>query len=534
MTDLQTKVSAVVVYPDRARITRRGSVALEPGSHRLALTGLPASLDPASVRAMARGTAHARLVGVSTRREHHVETPVEKVRGLEKEIEALQDDVAVLDDRMQLLQEERNALRGLANRSEVYARGLAFGKIDASEQMALFEKVREQVKAINGELQEVAHERRDLERKLQKLQRDLNELRGARRRDRYAAFVELEVTQEGELTVDLTYVVSGASWTPLYDLRLMEDKEPSLLEVGYLAEVHQSTGEPWEDVQLTLSTARPALAQTVPELDTWYLSVVSTAPGQPILGYMERAAAPSAKVELTRRDQMRVREEDAEAEAEPVEVDATVAQVAQSGAAVTYKVPDTVSIPDGGEPRKVVVARISLQPKLDYTTAPKLVEAVYRHAVITNQSPYTLLPGKAHLFTGDEYIGRVALELTAPGGELELYLGVDDRVRVERTLTLREVDKKLLRDRIQRSYGYEIVVENLRKSEVQVTVRDQIPVPKNEALKVKLESAVPDPSEQTRLGILKWELTLPPGEKETLRFGFSVEHVRGWDVVGLP
>ncbi len=90
MTELQTTIVAVSVYPDRARVTRSGTVTLEPGNHRLEVSELPLKLDAASVRASARGTARARLFGVDVRRDFYVETPAERVRELEKQTEGIQ------------------------------------------------------------------------------------------------------------------------------------------------------------------------------------------------------------------------------------------------------------------------------------------------------------------------------------------------------------------------------------------------------------------------------------------------------------
>jgi len=201
---------------------------------------------------------------------------------------------------------------------------------------------------------------------------------------------------------------------------------------------------------------------------------------------------------------------------------------------VTYHVPSTVAIPTDGAPHKVTVARFELMPALDYVSAPKLVETAYRRAKVTNDSPYTLLPGQANLFAGDEFIGATRLELVAPQGEIELYLGADDRVRVERELKRREVDKRFIGDRRLLRYGYEITLENLLPTEAKVTLHDQIPVSRHEDVKVKLESAEPKPAEQTELNLLDWALTLAPGEKRVVRFDFTVEHPRGMSVVGLP
>lgn len=532
MIDVATTVTAVTVYPDRARVARRGAVSLEAGAHRLAVLELPLVLDPASVRATASATAPARLLGLEVRREFFENTPVAQVRELEEQLEALQDELVSLETEHALLKEHRAAVQGLAGATEIYARGLAYGKTTAAEQLTLLDDLQERAADLDEALLEVVVQRRDLKRRIDKAQGELKQLQGARGRERYSAVVEVELAQAGELTLELFYVVSRAGWTPLYDLRLLEaEGQPPALEVGYLAQVTQQTGEDWADAGLTLSTARPALSETLPELNPWYIAQLMPPPA-PVSGarMMKRAAMPAAAT---------VDFADAEAKEEFAPQSMLAAQVVtatveSSGAAVTYKVPGAVSIPADGAPHKVTVALFSLEPELDYVTAPKLAEAVYRRAAVQNDSPYTLLAGKANLFAGEEFIGATALELVAPGGEFELYLGVDDRIKVARELKRRDVDKKFIGDRRRLRYAYEIELANWLPAPAKITLHDQIPVSRNEQIKVKLESAEPKPAEETELGLLKWELTLASREERTLRFDFSVEHPRDMQVTGLP
>ncbi|MCP4544296.1 MAG: mucoidy inhibitor MuiA family protein [Chloroflexi bacterium] len=535
MTELQTGITAVAVYADRARITRSGIMTLEPGNHRLEVSELPLKLDVASVRASARGTARARLFGVDVRRDFYVETPAERVRELEKQIESLEDERRGLDSQTELFQKEHATLGDLTGQTEIYARGLAYGKIDVEAQMALLDGLRARTEELDAALLGFAICRRDLERRLKKLKNELGQLRGARGRERYTAVVEVEVTQAGDLTIELTYVVSGAGWHPLYDIRLIKaaDRPTETLEVGYLAQVTQRTGENWSDVALTLSTARPALAETLPELDPWYVRPVVAPKPQQRARRMAKMAAPAPALTIADTGaSFGLAESEAEKTDAPAEI--VLATVETSGTAVTYQVPGTTIIPADGAPHKVAVASFELDPELDYVTAPKLVEATYRRAKVANESAYTLLPGPANLFDGDEFIGTTELELTAPNGELELYLGTDDRVRVERELKRREVDKKLLGDRRRLRYGYEIVLENLLPNETQVLLQDQIPVPRHEDIKVKLEFAEPKPAERTELNLLEWTLTLEPGTKQSVRFDFTVEHPREMRLLGLP
>jgi uncharacterized protein (TIGR02231 family) len=192
-------------------------------------------------------------------------------------------------------------------------------------------------------------------------------------------------------------------------------------------------------------------------------------------------------------------------------------------------------VPGNDEPRKVTVATLRMQPVITYVTAPKLEEVAYRRAEIKNESQYSLLPGPMQLFDGDDYLGATRLgEFVAPGQVFELALGADERVRVERELKAREVDKaSLLGDRRRLRYAYEIEVENLTAAPQTVYVRDQLPVPRDEQIKVRLESIEPRPAEQTELNLLEWKLTLDKGARKQVRFDFVVEHPRAMDVIGL-
>ncbi len=228
-------------------------------------------------------------------------------------------------------------------------------------QLAFFEALRQSTARLDDENLSLQVHKRTLERRIQQLKQQLDQLHSARPRERYSALVEIEVSQPGELTVELSYVITGAGWTPLYDLRLSEAAEKPVLEVGYLAQVSQQSGEAWQDVSLTLSTARPALASRLPELEPWYIEPVRALPLDEVPMQRTRAkktlaaAAPMAM---------------ALDAVERASVEEARATVEQAGAAVTYLVPGKVTIPPDGAQHKVVVARYLLSPQLDYVTAP--------------------------------------------------------------------------------------------------------------------------------------------------------------------
>jgi uncharacterized protein (TIGR02231 family) len=491
------------------------------------------ALQPDSLRASGRGTAKAKMLGLSARIENYLDTPAGAARELEAKIQAAEDADADLAARAAVLEKEQKALDGLAAQSEVFARGLALRNRSTADQGAVYDFITGRGSALQAELLALARQRRDLAKELDRLRRELQQLQAARPRQRYVATVEVDVISAGELEIELTYVVHPARWQPLYDLRLQEAD----LEITYLAEVSQSTGEDWEGVELTLSTARPALALVIPELDPWYVAPLRPAPvpaPAPQAAAVRAGEGPMALRSAKKSRRLSEPGEEIEEEtAADLFLEAPSAEVSESGAALTYRIPGRADVPGDGTARKVTVAGFHLRPELDAVTAPRREPVCYRRARVRNESPYTLLPGRVQLFEGEDYLGATQIKLTAPGQEIELALGADERLRVERKLAAREVDKTFLGDRRRIRYAYTIEVENLRDAPQTILVRDQLPVSRHEQIKVRLDSAEPKPDKHTDLNQLEWKLTLDPRAKQTVRFAFSVEAPRAMDVVGL-
>lgn len=216
-----------------------------------------------------------------------------------------------------------------------------------------------------------------------------------------------------------------------------------------------------------------------------------------------------------------------------VEAEMVAADVQAEGTAVTFAAPGSTDIPNDGSPHKTVLQQIRLEPKLDYLTIPKYNDTAFRRATVEYNQSGPLLPGSASLFVGAEYIGQTHIDFTAQGDEVELLLGVEDGITVERKLARRDVDKKLLRDQRELRYGYTIEVKNLLLTEATVVVKDHIPVSRHEQIKVKLDVVRPQPAEQTELNLLEWRLSLPSKGQQTIQYEYVVDHPRSLQVMGL-
>ncbi|WIY07093.1 DUF4139 domain-containing protein [Amycolatopsis mongoliensis] len=516
MPTVEAPIAAVTVYPQQARITRRGKAPLD-GGPRLTFAGLPLSLDPGSVRVT--GTGPALIAGVDVRTERHASPADAALRAL---VEQRRADQATLDGVVDDEAAEAmkvDLLTSLAKRSGgSFAKALAAGTAEPS-------RVAEVTDALSSRLASALKARRVLSDRITRLREDLAALdrriesHSARsEEDSTSVVVELEISDpSGSAELEMSYVVPGASWEPGYDIRV-RGTEVSVTSYGL---VSQHTGEDWPECELALSTARPAVSVVVPELSPWYLDRVHPVPVAPAAayggsgggipegartrGFAALAAAPMAP---------------------------KFASVEQGTTAVTYRPSRPVAVPSGAQGHRTTLAQLSLTAVLGYVTAPVLAEEAYLRATVVNSSSSALRPGRASVFHDAEFVGTTVLEPWAPGEELELALGVDDRIRVERELVRRTASKATLSGQKRREAEYRISVGNHGPREAVVTVLDQAPVSRDDTITVKDVKTSPEPVETSALGEFTWKLTLAAGETGVVTLSYRVDVAKGVELSG--
>ena len=268
---VEIAIKDVTVYPDRARVSGLGSCELVAGRHRLIVPDLPLTMDTNSIRVRGSGTAVVRLLGVEVTRQFFEASPAEAVRELEAQIEEVKDSLRVLEDQKTGWQAHETYLNGIRQATAEFAKGLSRGKTTVAEQQQVIAFLQEQDEAMRTAVRQLDQEQRTLMRRLQKLQAELKQIQSTKPPQQYQAQIEVEVVSDGRFQPEVSYVVNQAGWQPLYDIRLVEENGRTSLEIHYLAQIIQRTGQAWQQVNLAVSTARPALNQKLPEIHPWFI-----------------------------------------------------------------------------------------------------------------------------------------------------------------------------------------------------------------------------------------------------------------------
>ena len=292
MTDLVAPIKEVTVYADRALITRAGSLHLAAGEHELRVNDLPSFLRE-SLRASGQGPRGARILDVDINTAFYSHPPESELLALQTACDLLQQRVDIIRARQEALNDRRQWLRALGEHSREFAKGLASGQMKPQECVDFFAFTANQALANAEAEQDLGTQLKQIREELAAKQRELASKEGFGLPDRLAAVVTVEMPEEGEFTLEVSYLVTQASWHPQYDARVTmdEDGNRGKVELTYTGQVQQSTGEDWKQVSLALSTARPSQATVLPELQPRYLNVYTP----PVLRAMMpmAAAAPS-------------------------------------------------------------------------------------------------------------------------------------------------------------------------------------------------------------------------------------------------
>ena len=268
---LASSIGAVTVYQDRAVVTRSASSELPAGEHELVLEKLPATLQDNSLQVSAKSTGQATLLDVKVRDAYQVDTANERVKQLEDQVRKIQGQQAALDDEAAVLDNQRELVAMMQRGATEPAKD---GPRPTLEDLKAIQALSADTlnRTLAG-LRRVAEQREDLDRQLTAAQGELGQLQGQLNRRTKTVTLRVNLARAGKLDLNVSYAVAGARWTPAYDARLRPADRS--VDLGYFGVIRQNTGEDWNNVKLTLSTARPSLGGGAPKLNPWIIDVAA-------------------------------------------------------------------------------------------------------------------------------------------------------------------------------------------------------------------------------------------------------------------
>jgi uncharacterized protein (TIGR02231 family) len=193
---IDSRITAVTVYGDRAVITRTASSELAAGEHALVFENLPTALLDQSIQASARGVP-ATILDVRTQNIFVEATANDQVKALEDQLKSLQKQRRVLDDRVKILEEQRGFVQRMLQASTAPVTGAGAARATLDEWQRVLAYADESLGKIATEQQAIDTQREELQAKETVFNRRVN-LKPGEKRD---FSLKLSVEHPGEIAV---------------------------------------------------------------------------------------------------------------------------------------------------------------------------------------------------------------------------------------------------------------------------------------------------------------------------------------------
>lgn len=553
--EVKSALTGVTVFPSGAEVVREAELELKQGDHVIVVRDLPERLVDSSLRI--EGEADGGLeIGAVDSKKLFIETgtgagmlsETEREK-LEKEIETLQDEKALLAARTEAARTQRRLMERLTDLPATQPPAVRLAEGDAARYSdeswgRLFDLIGARMGVADELINKLGAEMREKDKEIEKVQKHLDEEPPKQElRTEVRVAVNAKAGLKGKLK--LKYQVQEASWRPFYDARLATGGkgQATQLRLERRAGIRQWSGEDWTDVKLALSTTSPQKGAEVPVLEPDEVDLAPLEPPAPkplAMPQMKSFSAARRAMAPTEQDAAGVMAEAAPeaAMAPPPPAPATeaAAAVQQFAFQAVFDIPGVVSVPTTGDEKKVAVSTDAITPKLKLQTVPKLNDNAYLYAEFEHDTKAVpLLPGEVALYRDGTYTGTGSLPHVIAGGDkFALGFGADEAVKVKHFEVKRQKGETGLITTSQvdeRRYGIEVT--NLHDMPVDMVVIDQIPYSVNEQVVVKLLPTATKPSRENveeRRGILAWDFPLKAGEKRTLNLDYTIAWPAGRDI----
>ncbi|WP_341906918.1 DUF4139 domain-containing protein [Fluviicola taffensis] len=529
---IKSSISEVTVYTNGAQIYRKANFNVKPGITELIIEGVSPNIDPKSLQVKAFGN----VVLIDSKYQIYYPEPEKpKLEGLplkiRKDINLLQDsinnqlfDIKEIQDEIDVLNTSKTILsnngairgQGKVNDSiQLLKQAMEYYQLKMNEINKKLQVLNKRMKAKNGALTDMNNRMSDL----QNYQSSNTPKVPTGPIHRIIVTLQSKEFVAGRLAI--SYLASGASWVPSYDIR--SEITSGKVNLAYKANIQQNTGESWNDVQLTLSTNDPYQNKIKPDLHPWYVDYYNFGAINGRMNSYGLTAAPSVQYEKK-----------ALADSESMEIEGETAAnfttVINRVLSAEYKIDLPYTIESNDESHLVLVRNLDLTANYRYYTVPKIDPGVFLVAEVLKLEDLQLVPATANIFFDGTYIGETYIDPTAMNDTLKLSLGKDPNIVAKRILLKKDYKEKVVGNDIERTYAYEISIKNLKANTIELVIEDQIPVTSNGEIVIEAINTDKANYDKTT-GKLTWTVNLKTKAADKFTYSFKIKYPKDRNVI---
>jgi uncharacterized protein (TIGR02231 family) len=469
---------AVTLFPNSARITdviRISPQTIGKGSFKAVVT-LPSQAMPDSLTARLDPSLSLKIEDQSWHQINRQDAG--QIADLQKKLQqtktqriAVVSTIQSLDARLKFWQAQDKAKSRTVEETSALA-----AQIGQNVQKDLAEKL-----ALEPDLE-------ILDKKIRELQEEIGRITG-QKESLWEVILTLGGSLAGEADLTLTYTLNGCGWLPQY--RLDARPREGRILFDWEAEIWQSSGIDWNQVELELATLQPHSALSPPDLPPW---IIRPRPEFILSKGRQNADIASAPMAI---------HAEAKDAAEPREARQTTYAVWTLG---------KKTIPAGTRQR-IKIREEVWQADFVHLLRPSLTPQSFVRATVKLPEGREVPSGTATFMIDGGVLGKRPFAFVGQEGTFSF--GIDPLVTVQTVLLSRKSGEKgLIVDKQTQEWSWRMDIRNTGSSAIRIRLEEPMPQPRDERIHITLQMQ-PEASEKS-VSEMAWLMEIPQGEKRSI------------------
>lgn len=519
-TRVGVDINHATVFLNGAELSSTAKVSLPQGETDILFTNIAGNVNQQSLNI---GADNGVIIQSASFQNNYLasETLSPRARVIKDSIQLIQDKRAGTNNMLQVTNEQ---ITLLSENKQVAGANTGLSVAELAKMLDLV-KTRMMQLLTEKDMLNATLRKTDEQLKLLQLQLDIEQKKDFQPGGQL--LVKFYSTKATSSNINISYVVPNAGWSPSYDLRVEDLKNP--VKLFYKANVYQNSGVNWNKIKISLSTGNPNEGAQAPALSPWYLVF-----NQPVYaggGYTNKALNENVvmayKVPLVDKgaddiESMPTRSTNPGTIANYVRTD-------NSGINTTFDIDLPYTVPTDGQAHLVAVKDYELLATYRYYTVPKMDKDVFLQAQVTNWEDMNLLPAATNIFYEGSYVGQGYIDMRNVKDTMNISLGRDKKIIVRRERDMKQRSVKTIGSNVKETFAYTISIRNTRKEPINILVMDQLPVSNDKDIVVEDIEIDKGEAEETT-GTVKWLLTINPNEVMKKKIGFTVKYPKGQSI----
>ncbi|MFA5321814.1 MAG: DUF4139 domain-containing protein, partial [Smithella sp.] len=300
------------------------------------------------------------------------------------------------------------------------------------------------------------------------------------------------------ISLSYTYSLAGCGWLPLYRVEaLPENKSVSF---SWEAEVWQSSGEDWNQVQLNLATLQPIINVEPPEMPEWIIR-------------------PRALFKALRSKSFNAAS--AMKEAKSMEENEVLGAVPTEARNTTYAIWSLGQKNlTAGSRQRLPIKDESWPAEFLYLSRPAINPQAFVRAQVKLDKPAEIPQGQAIFVIDGAVLSK--REFSFNGSEATLFFGTSPLVSViSSTIADQSGTKTIFQNKQTRNWQWLIEAKNSSDVDIKLRIEEPVPQARDERIKLSFKQN-PEPAEKDH-AIFVWLLDVPAGQNRTIQNNIELE-----------